>query len=67
MSIAVDVQYATNEVDVPSELNIHTWAIAALINFREKAELTVRIVDEKEGKDLNQQWRDAELWRSTLG
>lgn len=60
MNIAVDVQYATDAVDVPSEKSIHTWVIAALGNIREKAELTIRIVDEDEGKDLNRQWRDTE-------
>jgi probable rRNA maturation factor len=66
LSIVVDVQYATSETDVPSEPNIQTWVIAALVNFRKKAELTVRIVDEKEGRDLNHQWRDGEIATNVL-
>jgi probable rRNA maturation factor len=66
LSIVVDVQYATSEADVPSEPNIQAWVIAALVNFRKKAELTVRIVDEKEGRDLNHQWRDSEIATNVL-
>ncbi len=57
MSIEVDVQYATNEPDLPDAAQIRLWVELALQDLRDNAELTVRIVDEEEGTALNEQWR----------
>ena len=58
MSIAVDVQFATkNRNRLPAKKQIINWAKTALKGIREPAGLTVRIVDEDEGKILNEHWR----------
>jgi probable rRNA maturation factor len=56
VSISVDVQYATDE-DAPDQAQIRRWIEAALAGRRGSAELTVRIVDEEEGRELNERWR----------
>jgi len=55
--IAVDVQYATSQPGVPDSGRLRVWARAALQGGRDRAELTVRIVDEPEGLELNRRWR----------
>jgi len=55
--IIVDVQYACDFPDLPSENTLLHWVKTALLNHRTEAELTIRIVDEKEGSALNEKWR----------
>lgn len=57
MNIAVDVQYASKCATLPEEAQITRWVETALEDLREEAELTVRIVDEAEGRELNERWR----------
>ena len=57
MSIDIDVQYATDWPDIPDENNFRQWVETALRGLKENAELTIRIVDEEEGSQLNEQWR----------
>ncbi|MDQ3959057.1 MAG: rRNA maturation RNase YbeY [Pseudomonadota bacterium] len=58
MSVEVVVQYAVDPpTALPSKKTITIWVKAALAGRREEAQLTVRIVDEEEGSELNQRWR----------
>jgi probable rRNA maturation factor len=57
MTIEVDVQYATDFPDLPDEKQFRYWVETALKNLKENAGLTIRIVDEEEGTQLNEQWR----------
>ena len=57
MSIDINVQYATDWPDLPDENKIRKWVETALKDLKENAELTIRIVGEKEGTRLNEQWR----------
>ena len=57
MSIVVDVQYAAEQRGLPDQAQITHWVEAALAGQRTEAELTVRIVDEEEGRELNEHWR----------
>lgn len=59
MSIEIDVQYAVEDGDAepPSSEQIRTWVEAALNNERDNAELTIRIVDAKEIRELNRDYR----------
>jgi probable rRNA maturation factor len=57
MSINIDVQYATDWPDIPGENKFRQWVETALKDLKENAELTIRIVDEEEGSQLNEQWR----------
>jgi len=60
MPIEVDVQYATDLPDLPDQSQLKLWAETALKDLRENAELTIRIVDEDEGTQLNEQWRKSQ-------
>ncbi len=60
MPIEVDVQYATDEPDLPDKSQLKLWVEAALEDLQENAVLTIRIVDEDEGTQLNEQWRKSQ-------
>lgn len=58
MSVEVVVQYAVDPpTALPSKKTITLWVKAALAGRCEEAQVTVRIVDEEEGSELNQRWR----------
>ncbi|MEX2524661.1 MAG: rRNA maturation RNase YbeY [Gammaproteobacteria bacterium] len=57
MNIVVDVQQAGNLQGPPDKDRISEWVKAAIEGLRNEAELTVRIVDEQEGAQLNERWR----------
>lgn len=42
---------------MPGKKKIRAWAGVALSRFRNQAEVTIRIVDEAESRQLNEQWR----------
>lgn len=50
----VNVQIATNIVKIPPTANLRRWARAALGS---RAEITVRVVDGREGRALNHRYR----------
>jgi probable rRNA maturation factor len=56
MTVTVDFQNAF-EGDVPDESSFSSWAVAALAKFDEDCELSIRIVDEAESAELNEQYR----------
>jgi probable rRNA maturation factor len=53
----VNVQIATRAAGVPAPQSIRRWARAALPVRRRGAEVTVRVVGEREGRLLNRRWR----------
>ncbi len=53
----IDIQYALDETGLPGKNQITHWANAALQNIDTAVELTIRVVDEVEGTQLNEQWR----------
>jgi len=57
MTIEVDVQYAADFPDLPDEKQFRYWVETALKDLKDNAELTIRIVDEAEGTELNEKWR----------
>jgi len=61
MTAIVDVQWAVDAEHHPSESDIQTWVEATLafndIYSSADAELTIRIVEEEEVAELNQQYR----------
>lgn len=56
MSVDITVQFAIGRTGLPHAAAIRCWVRAALQN-RQEAQLTVRIVDETEGAELNRYWR----------
>ncbi len=56
-TLEIDLQIASQSQDLPTELQLKTWAQAALNSRRANAELSLRIVDEDESQQLNGQYR----------
>ncbi|MDG1820217.1 MAG: rRNA maturation RNase YbeY [Porticoccaceae bacterium] len=57
MNLSIDIQMACPSEDAPDEDSIKRWASAAIRDEREQSELNLRIVDELESADFNQQYR----------
>jgi probable rRNA maturation factor len=57
MMFEVDVQVACDEDDLPDVDNVRSWARATVEEFRDHAELSVRIVGESESARLNTDYR----------
>ena len=53
----VNLQIVTHEDVLPSKADFNRWVGVALEGRREPAEITIRIVDEDEGIELNQRYR----------
>ena len=61
MSIQLDLQFAVeNENELPTEYDFQTWLDKTIIPFQQEAELTIRIVDEQESRQLNHDYRGKE-------
>lgn len=56
-AVTVHVQVACRAAGIPDARRIRHWARAALAGRRTPAEVTVRVVGEREGRLLNQRWR----------
>ncbi|GHE85048.1 rRNA maturation RNase YbeY [Thalassotalea profundi] len=57
MSIDLDVQIASDTLDLPSKNELLTWVSCALTQYNKAFELTIRIVDIEESQQLNSQYR----------
>ena len=57
MTVELEIQRAC-DAPCPDDAALGRWVGAALAGRRQHAELTVRIVDEAEGRALNARWRD---------
>jgi probable rRNA maturation factor len=53
----VDIQIACDEHGLPSETDLKTWVSAALAEFKDEAELSIRMVENDESQQLNHQYR----------
>src|SRR5690349_18187312 len=53
-SFKLTVQYATSSPEIPTRPQFRRWVKAALM---QDAEIVLRLVDEPEGRELNQQFR----------
>ena len=58
MSFSINVQYVYRGTYTPDRKVINKWANTTLGVFRDTAEVTIRIVDEKESNSLNAKWRN---------
>ena len=56
MAVTVDIQFAYSGDKLPDISLINKWVNAVLIDLKKDAELTIRIVDETEAKELNERW-----------
>ena len=57
MPIEIDIQNASDATDLPEKEEFHGWVEMALNGHRKQAELTIRLVDEPESRELNEQFR----------
>ena len=55
--IDLDLQIVSTAAGIPAEAEFRRWVAAALGERREPVELTVRVVDEAEGRSLNRDYR----------
>lgn len=64
--IDLDLQIATEAPELPSEDDIRRWVAAAVGDAMEEAQLTVRIVDEAEIRELNATYRGKDYATNVL-
>ena len=67
-SVQVDVQFACSNDSVPAATDIAGWIRSAVaeVEVNEPVEVSVRIVDEAEGRSLNRQYRDRDYATNVL-
>ncbi len=57
MTVKINIQYATAKTGVPEPVKLRKWARLALVDVRDEAVMTIRIVSKKESAALNKTWR----------
>src|SRR4026209_3034442 len=62
-ALRLSVQYATRSRSVPARGQFRKWTAAAL---RKGAQITVRLIDSKEGRDLNRSYRGKDYATNVL-
>jgi probable rRNA maturation factor len=65
MTIEVDLQQETSFTPLPADQDFRLWASVALKD-KEDAELTLRLVDEAESRDLNSRYRGKDAATNVL-
>ncbi len=58
--VHIDVQVSSSSTFLPDELQLKTWAEAAVGQHKDEAEISFLIVDLEEGAELNARWRNKE-------
>lgn len=66
MSLILDIQNASEKCSVPADDLIINWVKQALDSKNKNAEITLRVVDEEEGKQLNETWRQKDSATNVL-
>lgn len=66
MAIELDVQVASEAADLPEEPDLRRWFELALRARQGDSELTIRLVDEDEGRELNRTWRHKDYATNVL-
>lgn len=57
MDLVLDLQFGGPGAKPPTRSDLERWVAAALEGRRERAELTIRVVGEAEGRELNRRYR----------
>lgn len=65
MVVELDLQCATNGV-IPDAVELRHWCELALRQRKGDSELTIRLVDEAEGRELNLTWRQKDYATNVL-
>ena len=64
--LELDLQVATQAADLPSEAQFRSWCEIALRQRTADSELTIRLVDENEGRELNHTYRQRDYATNVL-
>ena len=64
--LELDLQLASSAPDLPSEAQFRTWCELALRQRTADSELTIRLVDEAEGRELNHTYRQRDYATNVL-
>ncbi|MEK1907834.1 MAG: rRNA maturation RNase YbeY [Pseudomonas sp.] len=64
--LELDLQNASNATTLPSEEQFRLWCELALRQRSADSELTIRLVDEPEGRELNRTWRHKDYATNVL-
>ena len=66
MPVLIDIQNVSASKRVPDSSRLKQWAQHALAESHPDTELSLRIVDEDEGRQLNKQWRSHDAATNVL-
>jgi probable rRNA maturation factor len=66
MTLAISVQYASTSKHLPVRAQVRRWALAAHRQGDGAGEVTIRYVDEKEGRVLNRDFRGKDYATNVL-
>ena len=64
--LELDLQIASEAESLPGEDDFRRWCALALRQRSADSELTIRIVDEPEGRELNLRWREKDYATNVL-
>lgn len=64
--LELDLQIASTAANLPSEAQFRAWCTIALRQRTADSELTIRLVDEAEGRELNNTWRHKDYATNVL-
>jgi probable rRNA maturation factor len=64
--LELDLQNASSATDLPSEADFRRWCELGLRARSADSELTIRLVDEDEGRELNRTWRHRDYATNVL-
>lgn len=64
--LELDLQVASEAAGLPSEAQFRQWCELALRQRQNDSELTIRLVDEPEGRELNKTWRHKDYATNVL-
>lgn len=66
MNLTIDLQVASASNALPDAHQFHRWVAAALPDGKGDTELSIRLVDESEGRALNRDYRDKDYATNVL-
>ncbi|MGB4074231.1 rRNA maturation RNase YbeY [Pseudomonas sp.] len=64
--LELDLQVASEGAGLPTEVQLRAWCEIALRQRTADSELTIRLVDEAEGRELNHTWRHKDYATNVL-
>ena len=66
MTVHIAIQNESVETSIPDENNFTQWTNAAFSGEVADIDVTIRIVDEKEGRSINNEWRKKDYATNVL-